>query len=135
MRHQAFYYHHKLFGGTVGNPVARCYATPDEQPVCLMEPGNTEPTCLMRDAMCLETRCTSKGQVEAVFRFDDGATVVAVPCPQGECASRMYDRLHAEVAQFQTATHTHTRLAAMLQRRAVPGSHSAAVPALPSQAL
>lgn len=33
--------------------------------------------------MCLETRCSSKGQVEALFRFQDGDTVV-VPCPQGE---------------------------------------------------
>jgi hypothetical protein len=82
MRHQAFYFHHKSFGGSVGNPAARCYSMADEQPACMQTPGSSEPTCLMRDAMCLETRCTSKAEVEAVFRLPGSEPVVA-RCPQG----------------------------------------------------
>ncbi|KAF6258812.1 hypothetical protein COO60DRAFT_1516905 [Scenedesmus sp. NREL 46B-D3] len=82
LRHQAFYFHHKAFGGSVGHPAARCYALADERPACMRTPGSSERTCLMRDAMCLETRCTSKAEVEAVFRMPEGEPVV-VPCPQG----------------------------------------------------
>lgn len=82
MRHQAFFFHHRAFGGSVGSPTARCYSTADGAPACMQTPGSSEPTCLMRGAMCLETRCSSKGAVEAVFRLP-GKEPVVVACPQG----------------------------------------------------
>ncbi|KAF8061962.1 leishmanolysin-like peptidase [Scenedesmus sp. PABB004] len=91
MRHQAFYFHHSTFGGTVGNPNSRCYQAEGATPPCMAakaSPGArapgaaADPTCLMRQAMCLETRCTPRGEVEAVFNFE-GSGSVAVPCPQG----------------------------------------------------
>jgi hypothetical protein len=88
MRHQAFYFHHKSFGGSVGSPASRCYALADEKPACMQTPGDSAPTCLMRDAMCLETRCTSKGEVEAVFRLPDAEPIV-VRCPQGACVLQL----------------------------------------------
>lgn len=84
MRHQAFYFHHKTFGGSVGVPSSRCYALQGNTSACKTSTAveGPNPTCLMRQAMCLETRCSSKGEVEAIFRFDTGDTV-PILCPQG----------------------------------------------------
>lgn len=84
MRHQAFLYHHVTFGGTVGSPSSRCYGVEDGPRACRVEPGASEPTCLMRQAMCLETRCDAHGMVQAVFKF--GSDSVVVPCPEGASA-------------------------------------------------
>lgn len=81
MRHQAFYYHHAAFGGTVGSPSARCFALQGSVKAC--RKSGKDAVCLMRRAMCLDARCDSKGNVEAVFRFDEDGSSVALPCPTG----------------------------------------------------
>lgn len=83
MRHQAFLYHHQAFGGTVGSDSSRCYALEGAAKVCRSSgKGNGTTTCLLRNAMCIDTVCGAKGSVSAVFKFDNGQDVT-VPCPSG----------------------------------------------------
>jgi hypothetical protein len=83
MRHQAFLYHHQTFGGTVGSISSRCYALEGSARACRSSGQGNSTTCLLRSAMCVDTRCDSKGGLSAVFKFDHGQDVV-VPCPTGE---------------------------------------------------
>jgi hypothetical protein len=82
MRHQAFFYNHAMFGGTVGSRTSRCYDIESSSKACMKGGRAGGDTCLMRHAMCLETRCNSKGVVQAVFKFPDGKEE-AVDCPSG----------------------------------------------------
>lgn len=91
MRHQAFLYHHRQAGGTVGTQTARCFPVDPEQRVCQRQGsggvnakgGSDPPACLMRQGLCLETACDAAGRLSAVFKFQDSATVT-LPCPTGE---------------------------------------------------
>jgi hypothetical protein len=83
MRHQAFLYHHQAFGGTVGTGSSRCYALEGSAKICRTTGKLNSTTCLLRNAMCVETVCGAKGGLSAVFRFQDGKDVT-VPCPSGE---------------------------------------------------
>jgi hypothetical protein len=83
MRHQAFLYHHQAFGGTVGTGSSRCYALEGSAKICRTNGKLNSTTCLLRNAMCVETVCGAKGGLSAVFRFQDGKDVT-VPCPSGK---------------------------------------------------
>eukprot|EP00775_Hariotina_reticulata_P005454 gene5454-5688_t len=82
MRHQAYFYNHAMFGGTVGTRDSRCFEIESSSKACMKRGPAKGDTCLMRQAMCLETRCDSRGMVQAVFKFPDGREV-AVDCPSG----------------------------------------------------
>lgn len=82
MRHQAFFFHHQDFGGTVGADSARCFAVDRSAKACRTSGRDNSTTCLLREGMCLMTKCDSKGQLSAVFKFDNGD--VSVPCPTGK---------------------------------------------------
>jgi hypothetical protein len=93
MRHQAFFYHHMQAGGTVGSQTARCFAVDPSTKVCQRPPGAGaggrngsaagEAACLMREGMCLDVSCNSRGLLSATFKFPDGSSKT-LPCPTGE---------------------------------------------------
>lgn len=61
----------------------RCYPLQGSAKACRTSgKGSNSTTCLLRQAMCLETVCDAKGEVSAVFKFNSGKDVV-VPCPSG----------------------------------------------------
>jgi hypothetical protein len=61
----------------------RCYPLQGSAKACRTSgKGGNSTTCLLRQAMCLETVCDAKGDVSAVFKFNNGKDVV-VPCPSG----------------------------------------------------
>jgi len=82
MRHQAFYFHHQQFGGTVGSTSSRCYAVEPSAKACRVSGKQNTTTCLLREGMCLETVCDGSGKLSAIFKFADGQEV-KVPCPTG----------------------------------------------------
>lgn len=86
MRHQAFYFHHQNFGGTVGSSNSRCFSLESSTAKACRQgaSGSNETTCLLRAGMCLETLCDGKGKLSAVFKFASGKDVT-VPCPTGAC--------------------------------------------------
>lgn len=90
MRHQAFYFHHQQFGGTVGSTSSRCYAVEPSAKACRVSGKQNTTTCLLREGMCLETVCDGSGKLSAIFKFADGQEV-KVPCPTGKSISLAKD--------------------------------------------
>lgn len=66
----------------MGTGSSRCYALEGSAKICRTNGKLNSTTCLLRNAMCVETVCGAKGGLSAVFRFQDGKDV-SVPCPSG----------------------------------------------------